>query len=661
MQLVKSVKASWKTLVVLVTPLALCPMVFPFSDTSLESRCAALIILMAVYWITESLPLPLTSLLPIALCPLLGVASSKQMCAVIFGDTSFLMLGGFIVAIAVEECQLHKRFALKILVTIGVEPRRLMLGVMVTTAFLSMWINNAATTAMMLTITRALLVKLFMAYKITQRRLVQDSSQDQGSVTAQLKSSTDYPLTPSTPDGIHDISQPNGSSHFIDRLTFQEHEEPGDTANGQLRYRHEDHHKAALKHEDPDILIDEAKEDIDFGDDQDEGETIFQNLDSRSKNILKAFGLCVCYSANIGGMATLTGCMSNMVLSAMSAEMSNTTLVTFTNWLSFSLPVTILTLTGAYFWMRISVFGLRNTFLCRAVTTDRELKLVTESVQQEYRKLGNMRFNEVIVLIHFVLLVLLWVTRDLGTVPGWSILFQKRFVSESSAALLVATSLFIFPNHRPNVLFFRRNGDMSPPTSAPSILKWKQTCRKFPWSVLFLIGGGFALTEATRISGLSKIIAGRLTFIQNLPMWVASLVVTAVTSLVTEITSNTVVVLLLLPILKDIAVALAMNPMYLMLSATLASSLAFMLPVSTPPNALVFSYGDLKTTDMIKTGVVLNIIGVLVIVLAVNTWGFLIYDLGEFPSWAVPAGIAEETVNATVISTMFTNVTRFVK
>ncbi|CAG5118224.1 unnamed protein product, partial [Candidula unifasciata] len=175
MKLVASVKASWQTLVVLLTPIALCPLVFPFSDTSLESRCACLMVLMAVFWITESLPLPLTSLLPIALCPLLGIASSKQMCAVYFAETTFLVLGGFIVAIAIEECQLHKRLALKILIIMGVEPRRLMLGVMLTTAFLSMWISNTATTAMMLTITRALLLKLLTAYKATQRRLTLDT------------------------------------------------------------------------------------------------------------------------------------------------------------------------------------------------------------------------------------------------------------------------------------------------------------------------------------------------------------------------------------------------------------------------------------------------------------------------------------------------------
>ncbi|CAG5118223.1 unnamed protein product, partial [Candidula unifasciata] len=392
-----------------------------------------------------------------------------------------------------------------------------------------------------------------------------------------------------------------------------------------------------------------------------EDEGIFKNLDPRSQVLLKMFGLCVCYSANIGGMATLIGTMPNIVLSSMVAEMSKTSLVTFTNWLAFSLPVTVLTLAGAYLWMCILVFGFRNTLTCRPVISDQELKLITETVKEEYRRLGSIRFNEVIVLVHFLILVVLWLTRDLGTVPGWSSLFQNRFVSDGSAAIAVATSLFIFPEHRPNVLFFRRKGDDSPSSSTPSILNWKQTCRKLPWGVLFLTGGGIALTEAAKISGLSKIIASNLTFIQHLPMWTAGLVVTVVTSLVTEVTSNTVVVLLLLPILKDIAVTLAMNPMYLMLPATLASSLAFMLPVATPPNALVFSYGDLKSMDMIKSGAVLNVIGVVVIVLAMNTWGFAIYDLGNFPAWAVPAAITGETTNFSVNSTTSSNFTTVAK
>uniref|UniRef100_A0A0B7AQT9 Citrate transporter-like domain-containing protein n=1 Tax=Arion vulgaris TaxID=1028688 RepID=A0A0B7AQT9_9EUPU len=688
MTLLKSVKATWSTLVVLLTPILLCPLVFPYFETSQESKCASIIILMAVFWITEALPLPVTSLLPIALCPLLGITSSSHICKAFFGDVTFLLVGGIMTAIAIEECGLHKRLALKILMTIGVEPRRLMLGIMLTTAFLSMWISNTATSAMMMPITRALLIKLFSANKTTQQQLntdIERNGKDPDIRSRDGKSPTEdsifsFPVNTSLFENKYTFPKEDSSNEEsielhklqVPIITVLEirNKSPKQPSNQDSQHRgdhdsaqHEGSgHNNSWKQQEKQDLQDNGvdrpfvihKEDS--LDDNEEDDYTLKTLDPHGQTMLKAFSLCVCYSANIGGMGTLTGTAANMVLSKMAADMSKTSLVTFSNWLGFGFPVSVITLICCYIWMNIYVFGLRNTFTCKSVATKDEIRFASETIKQEYTKLGKIRFNEVIVLIHFLILVLLWLTREPGSGQGWTLLFQDKYVSDGSVAMAIAISLFIFPNEIPNIPFFRCKGDTNSSKPKPSILLWKQVSRKFPWGVLLLLGGGFALSEASKVSGLSTAISKRLLFIRNLPVWSASLVVTVLTSLVTEITSNTVVVMLVLPILKDIAVVLNVNPMYLMLPATLAGSLAFMLPVATPANTLVFSYGDLRIIDMIKPGAVLNVIGVLVIFLAVNTWGYPLFDLGTVPLWALSGGVPGDVANFT-ISPAFRNYT----
>ncbi|XP_059149152.1 Na(+)/dicarboxylate cotransporter 3-like [Physella acuta] len=183
MRLVQHLRATWQTWLVLILPVLLCPMIFPFSQRSQELKCGYVVVLMTVYWITESLPLPVTALIPIVLLPLLGVVSSSRLCKVFFEDIIFLLLGGIIVAIAIEETGLHKRFALRILMAIGVQPRRLLFGIMVTTAFISMWISNTATTAMMMPVTRALLVKMFATTRKVQSGTVCPAAEGQGEST----------------------------------------------------------------------------------------------------------------------------------------------------------------------------------------------------------------------------------------------------------------------------------------------------------------------------------------------------------------------------------------------------------------------------------------------------------------------------------------------
>uniref|UniRef100_A0A2C9KM16 Citrate transporter-like domain-containing protein n=1 Tax=Biomphalaria glabrata TaxID=6526 RepID=A0A2C9KM16_BIOGL len=514
-------RTSWKTILVILTPVLLSPLVFPYSQRSQESKCGFIVLIMTVYWVTEAFPLPVTSVIPIALAPLLGVASSSRMCKVFLEDVSFLLIGGTIVAIAIEKTMLHKRIALRILLLIGVEPRRLLLGVMVTTAFLSMWISNMATTAMMIPITRALLVKL-----LTTTSEVNGQSSEGEDISIEQTVLPSSELTEILRERLEvNDSMTVRTKHCEKSLEFKEtvivrHEESGHSS------RH-----VRNKREKRDDKVDETIE--------------LHNLDPRNMVILKIFSLCVCYSSNIGGMATLTGTAPNMVLARMVTDMYKEAPVTFAKWVFFGFPMSLLLLSGTYVWMYRTGFGFRYFNLNRSLR-------FTSTALEEFDKLGSLKFNEVIVLIHFVLLVSLWLLRAPGSFPGWATFFKPGHVTDASVAILVASSLFVFPNERPNVLFFRSKGDSSPSRSSPSILTWKSTMKKFPWGVIFLCGGGFALSEAIKVSGLSKMIAQNLMFIQVLPGWAACLVVVILTSAVTEIVSNTVVTMLLLPMLKEL-------------------------------------------------------------------------------------------------------------
>ncbi|KAK6967689.1 solute carrier family 13 member 3 [Biomphalaria glabrata] len=617
-------RTSWKTILVILTPVLLSPLVFPYSQRSQESKCGFIVLIMTVYWVTEAFPLPVTSVIPIALAPLLGVASSSRMCKVFLEDVSFLLIGGTIVAIAIEKTMLHKRIALRILLLIGVEPRRLLLGVMVTTAFLSMWISNMATTAMMIPITRALLVKL-----LTTTSEVNCQSSEGEDISIEQTSLPSSELTVILRERLEvNDSMTVRTKHCEKSVEFEEtvigrHEESGHSS------RH-----VRNKREKRDDKVDETIE--------------LHNLDPRNMVILKIFSLCVCYSSNIGGMATLTGTAPNMVLARMVTDLYKEAPVTFAKWFFFGFPMSLLLLLGTYVWMYRTGFGFRSFFRCSSSVSRNELERTKRAVREEFDKLGSLKFNEVIVLIHFVLLVSLWLLRAPGSFPGWATFFKPGHVTDASVAILVASSLFVFPNERPNVLFFRSKGDSSPSRSSPSILTWKSTMKKFPWGVIFLCGGGFALSEAIKVSGLSKMIAQNLMFIQVLPGWAACLVVVILTSAVTEIVSNTVVTMLLLPMLKELAIAMQLHPLYLMLPATAASSLAFMLPIATPPNAQVFAYGDIKVVDMVKSGFILNLLGILVIVLAINTWGYYVFGLADLPVWALrAAALSANSTNTT--------------
>ncbi|XP_038606088.1 solute carrier family 13 member 3 isoform X2 [Tachyglossus aculeatus] len=523
-----------RVLVLLGTPLLLTPLLFSLPPK--EGKCLFVILLMALYWCTEALPLSVTALLPIILFPFMGILPSSKVCPQYFLDTNFLFLSGLIMASAIEEWNLHRRIALKVLMLVGVQPARLILGMMMTTSFLSMWLSNTASTAMMLPIAIAILKSLFGEKEAT-RELCRDNEEVAAGV------------------------QRNGLYTVPTELRF--------LASAEDKERPEEVEAA------PEGSGDAKKE------------------EEARKNIWKSFLISIPYAASIGGTATLTGTAPNLILLGQLKR----------GWMKKKSEI-------------------------RADAEDRARAVIRE----DYQKLGPIKFAEQAVFFFFCLFAILLFSRDPKFIPGWASLFTPGFLSDAVTGVTIVTMLFFFPSQKPS---FKWWFDLKAPnTEMEPLLTWKKAQESVPWNIILLLGGGFAMAKGCEESGLSQWIGGRLHPLENMPPAVAVLLITVVIALFTEFASNTATIIIFLPVLAELAIRLRVNPLYLMIPGTIGCSYAFMLPVSTPPNSIAFASGHLLVKDMVRTGLLMNLMGVLLLSLAMNTWAQSIFQLGTFPNWA---------------------------
>ncbi|XP_071353156.1 Na(+)/citrate cotransporter [Trachinotus anak] len=572
-------------LILFSAPFLLLPL--PLVIGTSEAECAYVIILMAVYWCTEVLPLAITALLPALLFPLFGIMQSKDVCMQYLKDTNLLFVGGLMVAVAVEHWNLHKRIALRVLLFVGVRPALLMLGFMGVTAFLSMWISNTATTAMMVPIVQAVLEQL----NTSEAEIPQILSSDEQVQTSESESKQ----PPQTE------KQSEGQGSVV--VTFL------DAAVEAAR------HKEAVER----------------------------------RRMCKGMTLCVCYAASIGGTATLTGTGPNLVLKGQMNQLfpENGDVINFASWFGFAFPNMILMLTLAWLWLQFVFMGFnfKKTWGCGSVKTEKDIAAYNV-IREQHRMLGSMSFGEISVLGLFILLVVMWFTRDPGFVDGWATdLFNSKaeYVTDATVAIFIAVLLFVLPSKPPRFCSWRtRSFDTVPHQTAgptPPLLTWKVAQKKLPWGIVLLLGGGFALAKGSEESGLSKWMGDQMTPLQNIPPWAIAIILCLLIATFTECTSNVATATLFLPVLASMSQSIGMNPLYVMVPCTLSASFAFMLPVATPPNAIVFSYGYLKVADMARTGIVMNIIGILCITLAINSWGKAMFNLDSFPVWANVTGV----------------------
>ncbi|MFD2638135.1 SLC13 family permease [Piscibacillus salipiscarius] len=432
----------------------------------------------ATWWVTEAIPIAATALLPIILFPLTGGLELGDTTSAYGDDIIFLFMGGFLIALGMERWNLHKRIALTIIKMVGTGLNRLILGFMIATAFLSMWISNTATAMMMVPIGSAII----------------------------------YKMRESAETNASEVSQ------------------------------------------------------------------------AESDKFSKALMLAIAYSASIGGLGTLIGTPPNALFAGVVDNLFNVT-VSFATWMMFGVPIVIILLTIAWFYLVKVAFRLDID----------EFPGGKSVIDDEMKEIGSMSTEEKFVLTVFSLTALAWISRSFilqDLLPG---------IDDAVIAITGALILFLIPSKN-------KKGEF--------IMDW-DTAKGLPWGILLLFGGGLAIAAGFSDTGLAEWIGEQMTGLQGLNFVLIVAIITAIVILLTEISSNTATATMLLPIMASLASAIQVHPYSLMIAGALAASCAFMLPVATPPNAVVFGSGYLRIEDMAKAGLWLNVVAVIIITAAI--------------------------------------------
>uniref|UniRef100_A0A669BS69 Solute carrier family 13 member 3 n=1 Tax=Oreochromis niloticus TaxID=8128 RepID=A0A669BS69_ORENI len=569
-----------KQLILVLTPLVFLPLLFTLPEK--VRKCLYVVVLMAMFWCTEALPLAVTAMLPVCLFPTLGILPAKKICPQYFIETNFLFLSGLVLASSIEEWGLHRRIALKVLSIVGVKPAWLILGMMLTSSFLSMWLSNTATTAMMLPIANAILESLHFTALM--------------SLINNCTNMTEVPYTP--PDRRN-----------VDRSTCSR------IAKTNYNIRK--------------VLSEESRAEAQY-----------------QLKVWKGFLICIPYAASIGGTATLTGTAPNLILiGQLKSYFPDCDLINFGSWFAFAFPLMLLFLFLGWLWIAFLYGGL-NTRLC-FTKQDRRTQAEARAkalIKEDYRKLGPINFAEGAISFFFVLFAILLFTRDPKFVTGWSVFFKKGYVSDAVTGVIIVSILFFFPSQKPSLRWWSDPQALNTPYVP--LLSWKKAQESVPWNIIMLLGGGFAMAKACEESGLASWMGGHLQPLAQVPPAAAVMLITAFLACFTEFASNTATIIIFLPVIAELAINVSVNPLYFMIPATVGCSYAFMLPVSTPPNSIAFASGHLMVKDMVKTGVVMNILGILSVTLAMNTWGIAMFNLNTYPEWAVPFNKSALVTNA---------------
>lgn len=443
----------------------------PFSLAPKSVTVLSVAFAMITWWVLEAAPLAVVALVPIVVFPLLGITTVKEVTKSYSDSTIFLFMGGFFIALAIEKWNLHKRIALGIINITGTNGNQIILGFIIATCFLSLWLSNTATTMMMLPIASSV---------------------------------------------IHVITK---------------------------------HH----------------------------------NKDGNIKNFSLVLMLSIAYASNIA-LGTIIGTPPNVAYVAHISERFNYT-IGFTDWMIVFMPLTVVMTFGLY-WVMVKLYPNK-------ISHSAEGKAF---IQEELAKLGNISLPEKRVLIIFSITVFLWITKDL--ING----FQNVIVLDD-AIIAMAGGL---------TLFIVSAG--SEATSQSRLLEWEDTS-KMAWGILLMFGGGIALAKALEDANLLQQLGSYIASFSSSNLLLMILVVTTLSVFLSEVMSNVAQVIVLAPVISSVAIALKMDPLSLGIPMTLGASVASMLPMGTPPNAIVFASGHVKIKDMIKTGFVLNIICIIIITL----------------------------------------------
>jgi sodium-dependent dicarboxylate transporter 2/3/5 len=435
-------------------------------------HCAGLALFMATWWATEAIPIPATSLLPLAIGPAIGVGDIGDLTASYADKIIFLFLGGFLLGLAMQRWNLHRRIALRTLLAVGTSPARQIAGFMIATGFVSMWVSNTATAIMMLPI--GMSVVSLMA------------------------------------DGSAEAQSP-AVDHYATRLL-----------------------------------------------------------------------LAIAYAASIGGVATLIGTPPNAILAGYLSSSEGVD-IGFAQWMIVGIPVSLAMMTAAWLWLVRGGFELDTSQAGRDMLKD------------EIDKLGSPSAAEKRIGLMFLLAAGLWICRPLLNNAGLD------WLSDAMIAMAIGVALFVIP---------AGGGRLGPdyePTEGGRLMSWENEAG-VPWGVLLLFGGGLALAGAIKSTGLAEWIATQMEIFGALPGVLLVGAVVLVIIFLTEVSSNTATAAVFMPLLGALAVSVNVDVLMLTVPAAIAASCAFMMPVATPPNAIVFSTGRMRIQSMMRAGLLLNIV-----------------------------------------------------
>ncbi|MDO5640960.1 MAG: DASS family sodium-coupled anion symporter [Paracoccus sp. (in: a-proteobacteria)] len=468
---------------------------------------AAIGTLMAVWWMSEAVPLSATSLLPIVLIPMLTERSVGQVTAPYASSIVFLFLGGFLIAIAMEKWHLHRRIALLTLAQVGVQPKRIVLGMMLATGFLSMWVSNTATTLMMLPIGMSILT------------LVIERSNQGAAATKAVAAGGTISQTVSDPD-------------------------------------------------------------------------------------IRAFGIClmlaIAWAATIGGLGTLLGSPPNAIVAGyVSDELGRQ--IGFLDWMIIGVPLALVFILIAWVLMTNVLYPFNLS----------EIPGGRAMIDEQIAHLGPVGQGERMVMLVFGSAAFFWVVPGLfKSLTGMS-LGPLDGLDDTAIAIGAGIALFILPGRG----------------KAEMVLNWKDAEDGLPWGVLILFGGGLSLASSVAASGLDQWFGQQ---VQGLGALTPLMLIAAVTTLIlflTEVTSNTATAATFIPILGGVAIGIGVDPMALLIPAAFAATCAFMLPVGTPPNAIVFGTGRVTIGQMARGGFVLNLVGIVLITMFIYLLGGIAFGI----------------------------------
>lgn len=349
--------------------------------------------------------------------------------------------------------------------------------------------------------------------------------------------------------------------------------------------------------------------------------------------------LAAAYGSSLGGIGTIVGSGTNLTLKGFfETRFPTSPSISFASWMLYSVPPMLLMGFLSWLWLQVMYMGLFRPKSKDATAIDigsQGERVATAVIEKRYRELGSISWHESVVGAMFITIVLLWFFRSPGFMKGWPSYITDLPVKDSTAASCLTILFFILPAKLDFLHAFDKDPSKRPTKPSPGMITWQMIHQKMHWSLILVLGGGFAISAGSSQSKLSEMIGNSLIGLKSIHPIAILAIVCIFAESVTELTSNVAVANIILPVLAEMCVALQIHPLYLMLPATICCSFSFHLPVGTPPNAIASAAGHIKTKDFMIAGIGPTIITLIITIGAFSTWGTYVFNLHEFPVWAM--------------------------